>query len=219
MKGRFNTKYFFWFKVFLVLLVLYLGEASNIVCLLQPQYIPIGQNGLHGSGQIYFVPFETFPPAVLKRFASFYRNRYGLNLSILPVLPLPRTAFNAERGQFVAEELIRLLEQMFLASQLEAGSTIIALTDQDIYIRGYKWRYAFSFRVGQLAIISSARMNHRFMDVWPIDPEWQETRLRKMVTKDIGVLYYHLPLSSHCRSPVFGRIGGPQELDFMGEDL
>jgi hypothetical protein len=39
------------------------------------------------------------------------------------------------------------------------------------------------------------------------------------VTKDIGVLYYHLPLSSHCQSPVFGRIGGPQELDFMGEDL
>ena len=119
----------------------------------------------------------------------------------------------------MAEELIRLLEQMFLTSQLEAGSTIIALTEQDIYIRGYKWRYAFSFRVGQLAIISSARMNHRFMDVWPIDPEWQETRLRKMVTKDIGVLYYHLPLSSQCRSPVFGRIGGPQELDFMGEDL
>ena len=219
MKGRFNTKYFFWFKVFLVLLILYLGEASNIVCLLQPQYIPIGQNGLHGSGQIYFVPFETFPPAVLKRFASFYRNKYGLNISILPALPLSRTAFNPERGQFVAEELIRLLQQTSQDSQLEAGSTIIALTDQDIYIRGYKWRYAFSFRIGQLAIISSARMNHRFMDVWPIDSDWQEIRLRKMVTKDIGVLYYHLPLSSHCRSPVFGRIGGPQELDFMGEDL
>src|SRR5262245_49665217 len=219
MKRWFNAKYFFWVKVFLVLLVLYLGEASNITCLLQPQYIPIGQNGLRGSGQIYFLPLGTFPSAVLKRFVSFYRNKYGLNISILPTLPLPGNAFNAERGQFVAEELIRLLQQASQDSQLEAGSTIIAMTDQDFYIRGYKWRYAFSFRFGQLAIISSARMNHPFMGVWPIDPDWQETRLRKMVTKDIGVLYYHLPLSSHCRSPVFGRIGGPQELDFMGEDL
>jgi|SRR5689334_14191048 predicted Zn-dependent protease len=104
-------------------------------------------------------------------------------------------------------------------SQLEAGSTIIALTDQGIYIRKFNWRYAFSFRSGQIAIVSLARMDHRFMGVRPIDSDWQETRLRKMVTKDIGVLYYHLPLSAHCQSPVFGRIGGPQELDFMGEDL
>jgi len=55
--------------------------------------------------------------------------------------------------------------------------------------------------------------------MWPIDSDWQETRLRKMVTKDIGVLYYHLPLSSHCQSPVFGWIGGSQQLDFIGEDL
>jgi hypothetical protein len=80
-----------------------------------------------------------------------------------------------------------------------------------MYIRKFNWRYAFSFRSGQVGI-----------DSWEYGPDrfgWQETRLRKMVTKDIGVLYYHLPLSSHCQSPVFGRIGGPQELDFMGEDL
>jgi len=110
MKTRFKPKYFFWFKIILLLLILYLGEASNIVCLLQPQYSPIGRNGLHGSGEIYFIPLETFPAAVLKRFVSFYRNRYGLNISILPALALPRSAFNEERRQFVAEELIEFLQ-------------------------------------------------------------------------------------------------------------
>lgn len=214
-----KTKYYIWFKVALFVLVLYLGETSNIVCLLQPSYVPIGSGRLHGSDQIYFVPLHTFPRSVLERFVDFYRNKYGLNISILPALSLPEQAFNKDRGQFVAEELIRQLERMSQASQLESGSTIIALTDRDIYIQEYTWRYAFSFRTGRLAVVSSARMDHRFMGVWPIDQEWQETRLRKMVTKDIGVLYYDLPLSSHCRSPVFGRIGGPQELDFMGEDL
>jgi predicted Zn-dependent protease len=219
MKSWFTPKYFFWFKILLLLLILYLGEASNIVCLLQPQYVPIGRNGLHGSGQIYFIPLETFPAAVLKRFVSFYRNKYGVSILILPALPLPHSTFNEERRQFVAEELMGFLQQTTHDSQLEAGSTIIALTDQDLYIRKFNWRYAFSFRSGQMGIVSSARMDHRWMGVWPIDSDWQETRLRKMVTKDIGVLYYHLPLSSHCQSPVFGRIGGPQELDFMGEDL
>lgn len=219
MKSQLKTKHFFWFKIILLLLILYLGEASNIVCLLQPQYVPIGRSALHGSGQIYFIPLETIPSAVLKRFASFYRNKYGVNISILPAVPLPHSAFNEERRQFVAEELIEFLQQTSRDSQLEAGSTIIALTNQDIYIRKFTWRYAFSFRSGQIAVASSARMDHPWMGVWPIDSDWQETRLRKMVTKDIGVLYYHLPLSSHCQSPVFGRIGGPQELDFMGEDL
>ena|ERR1041384_4809898 len=214
-----KAKYYMWFKVISVLLVLYLGETSNIICLVQPGYVPIGQAGLHGSGHIYFVPLEAFPKIVLKRFVNFYRDKYGLNITILPAFPLPKQAFNEDRGQFVAEQLIRQLEQMAQAEQLEPDSTIIGLTDQDIYINEYDWRYAFSFRSGELAIVSSARMDHRFMGVWPIDSDWQETRLRKMVTKDIGILYYHVPVSNNCRSPVFGRVGGPQELDFMGEDL
>jgi archaemetzincin len=214
-----KIKYYAWFKIILFILVLYLGEASNIICLVQPRYVPIGQAGLHGSGHIYFVPLAEFPKVVLERFVVFYRNKYGMNISILPALPLPPQAFNEGRGQFVAEQLILLLQQMDQALELEPGSTIIGLTDRDIYIDQSNWRYAFSFRSGQLAIVSSARMDHRFMGVWPIDSDWRETRLRKMVTKDIGILYYQLSLSSNCRSPIFGRVGGPQELDFMGEDL
>jgi len=219
MKSRFKLTYSFWLKIIVVLLILYFGEVSNIACLFQGEYVPAEKSKLHGSGQIYFVPLQTFPTDVLKRFVSFYRNKYGMSISILPAVPLPSGAFNLERKQFVAEELIQLLQQTARDLKLDADSTIIAVTDRDIYIRKFNWRYAFGYRSGQMAVVSSARMDNWFMGVWPIDAGWQETRLRKMVTKDIGVLYYHLPLSSHCRSPVFGKIGGPQELDFMGEDL
>ena len=46
-----------------------------------------------------------------------------------------------------------------------------------------------------------------------------EARIRKMVTKNIGVLYYHLPQSIHPKSAMYGAIGGIEELDFMGEDF
>ena len=188
-------------------------------CLLQPPYVPLGLNGLYGVGQIYFVPIGDFPLDVVKSLVDFYRNKYGLDVIVLssPRPEMVEPAFNADRKQYIAEEIIHVLGQATVAFQ--PNTTIIALTNQDLYIREFNWRYAFGYRSDQLAVVSSARMDARFMAVWPISQEWKETRLRKMVTKYIGVLHYHLPMSTHCRSPLYGQIGGPQELDYMGEDL
>jgi hypothetical protein len=38
-----------------------------------------------------------------------------------------------------------------------------------------------------------------------------------MVGKNIGVLYYGLPLSGDPRSLLYANIGGPQELDSISE--
>jgi hypothetical protein len=47
--------------------------------------------------------------------------------------------------------------------------------------------------------------------------EVQFARFRKMVAKNIGVLYYRLPLSQDPRSLMYADIGGPQELDVMSD--
>lgn len=214
-----KTSNYIWLQVALFILLLYFGKVSNVACLIQEPYVPLGPNALQGIGQIYFVPIDTFPQDVLNRLKTYYWNKYGLSISVLPA-PLPAVvahAFNEERGQYVAEEIIDILGQATAA--WEPSSTIIALTEQDLYIRESNWRYAFGYRSDRRAIVSSARMDTRFMAVWPIDSEWKEKRLRKMVTKYIGVLHYRLSVSSNCRSPLFGKIGGPQELDFMEEDL
>lgn len=214
-----KATYVAWSKIVLFLLALYFGEVSNVACLIQERYIPRGPNSLHGIGEVYFVPIGTFPQDVLNRLVNYYQDKYGLSISVLsPPLPaLVARAFNEEREQYVAEDMVAILGQARVASDL--SSTLIALTDQDLYIRDSTWRYAFGYRSNQLAVISSARIGTRFMAVWPIDSEWKEKRLRKMVTKYIAVLHYRLPLSSNCRSPLFDKIGGPQELDFMEEDL
>lgn len=115
-------------------------------------------------------------------------------------------------GQYVAEEITRILGQAVVA--FEPDSTLIALTEEDIYIRGYSWKYVLGYRSGRRAVVSSARMAER-----PDDHERLEVRLRKMVTKYIGTLHYRLPVSSHCRSPQFDQIGGPEDLDSMDADL
>lgn len=201
------------------ILALYFEEVSNVACLIRERYVPLGPSSLHGIGKVYFVPIGTFPQDVLNRLVNYYQNKYGLSISVLsPPLPaIVSHAFNEERRQYVAEDIVAILGQATVASDL--NSTLIAFTDQDLYIRESSWRYAFGYRSNQWAVVSSARMDARFMAVWPIDSEWKEKRLRKMVTKYIGVLHYRLSLSSNCRSPLFNQIGGPQELDFMEEDL
>jgi hypothetical protein len=53
----------------------------------------------------------------------------------------------------------------------------------------------------------------------PVDLNLSETRLRKMVTKDIGILYYGLPQNQNPKSVLYNGIMGIEELDQVGEDF
>jgi hypothetical protein len=45
------------------------------------------------------------------------------------------------------------------------------------------------------------------------------SRIRKIVTKNVGVLYYKLGPSDNPRSVLYRNIGGLRELDNMSEDF
>jgi hypothetical protein len=53
----------------------------------------------------------------------------------------------------------------------------------------------------------------------PVSQERVDARTRKMVTKNIGVLYFQLPMSDDPRSVLYRNIGGAQEFDRMSEDF
>jgi hypothetical protein len=53
----------------------------------------------------------------------------------------------------------------------------------------------------------------------PPDENFAETRLRKMVTKDIGILYYGLAPNHNPRSVLYNQILGIEELDQVGEEF
>ena len=70
----------------------------------------------------------------------------------------------------------------------------------------------------QVAVVSYARMNPVIFGNLP-DDELLQSRLRKMVTKNVGIMCYGLPLSPDPRSVMYGNIGGTDELDVMTEDF
>lgn len=79
------------------------------------------------------------------------------------------------------------------------------------------WRFTFGCRATQLraGVVSTARMDLHYPGE-PLEDARPEVRLRKVVTKDIGILYYGLPQSSNPQSVLYNRILGIQELDAVG---
>lgn len=182
-------------------------------------YSQINKDSLKGSGRLYFVPLGDFPAATVKKLVSFYRREYGLQIQVLPNVQLPQTAINPARQQLIAEQAIEIMKQANPHLKNDREAILIGLTTADMYIAKYDWQFSFSWREqGRYAVVSSGRMT------WPVvkKPASEKlilTRLRKMVTKNVGILYYHLPQSDNPRSVLYRRVGGIRDLDYMGEDF
>lgn len=69
-----------------------------------------------------------------------------------------------------------------------------------------------------VAVVSYARMDPATLGQAP-DAAVLETRLRKMISKNIGIIYYGLPTSNNPRSAMFRNILGVDHLDRLTEDF
>lgn len=170
--------------------------------------------------RICFIPLAEFPAAEIVELAAYYRRKFKLENEILPSISIPENAIDYRRRQLVAETLVAGLHHARPELARDSGAIVIGFTDRDIYPLGEDWRFAFGWRDGNadVAVVSTARMDLHYRGEPPEEARL-EVRLRKIVTKDIGILYYGLPQNSNPRSVLYDGILGIQELDAVGEDF
>ncbi len=174
---------------------------------------------LPGSGKIFLVPLGRPTTYSLDDFPAYYQQKFGIEVEILPWVPLDPGVENPSRGQAVAEKLIDLMRRSEPAFSEDPDAFLIGISEKDMYIEAYSWRYAFNLRrKGRFAVVSTARMRSTSIPA-PAIPEAAYVRLRKMLTKNIGILYYKLPLSSDPTSVLYGRIDEARDIDDMGEEF
>ncbi len=155
----------------------------------------------------------------LDDFPAFYRSELGLTVQMLQPLPLDPTAFNAVRRQYIAERLIESLRRQLPRLANDPNAIVIAVTEADMYIQNFDWRYAFSLRMGgRFAVVSSARMQPP-----PNTPDGgaalYHARARKMVSKNVAVLAYGRAPNDDPTSLLYANAMGPEDLDLMREDF
>jgi len=125
---------------------------------------------------------------------------------------------DSSRRQLRAEALAASLRNAF--PEYDRNTILIGFTSQDIYPVSENWRFAFGWRSSATAsaVVSTARLSLPYAGL-PASAERASTRLRKVVTKDIGIFYFGLPQSSNPKSVLYNQIMGIEELDNAGEDL
>lgn len=165
---------------------------------------------------VYLSPLDGFPVAMLEQLADFYAVRYDLRVEVLPAADAGG-AWDPTRGQMVAEDALGVIRTAY-PEGTDQAAVVIAITHQDLYILNRPdWAWAFGWREqGRLGVISTARMLSG-TELFPED--FVMARLRKMITKYIGVLYFELPQSDDRSSVLYGNILGLGDLDAMGEDF
>lgn len=191
----------------------------SIGCVRREERSPFTKEGLQGSGKLYFVPLGDFPANKVNDLASYYRNKYGIEIATRPGVPLPPTAINQERNQLIAERAVEIMKQANPELTNDPQAIMIGLTDRDMYIDKFGWQFSYGYRTqGKYAVVSSGRMNEPNGGK-EVTEELISKRLRKIVTKYVGILYFRLPQSDDPRSVLYREIGGIDELDYIGEEF
>lgn len=171
-------------------------------------------------GPVYLVPVGEPEPPFLDELARHYAQKLGLRVVVLASVPIEEVAVDHDRDQLILEELLALIRRRYPAEAADRTAVMIGVTVYDAYIRSYtRWKWAFSLREDdQFAVVSTARMDNQNYGLGRND-EVLTARLRKMISKNLGIMYYGLGQSTDRRSVMFGPILGVDDLDSVGDDF
>ena len=176
---------------------------------------PIDVSGIHPGGRVVLVPIDDFPVDSAAAIAEHFRTTLGVAVDVAPAVAWPAGAYDESRRQMNSAAMLTRLESTYA----NAGAPVvtIGLTTRDMFNPGVSWAYVFSYRGDRVAVVSPARMDRGCMGLVQASDDRIMARLRKMVGKNIGILYFGLGLNTDPASMLYSQIGGPQELDAMGE--
>lgn len=171
-----------------------------------------------GTGNHFcLAPLGRVSPELVRDLVDYYEEEYGLRVGVLKPVAIPEGMLNEGRGQVDAIDLTELMEDQYPRDAHNQYAILIGLTPADMYISTVDWRYAFGLREPQ-PVISTARMDEAFYGL-PADDDLTFSRAMKVLSKYVGLFYYHLEPSDDPQSPMYNNILSPADLDDMGDRL
>jgi hypothetical protein len=152
---------------------------------------------------VYFVPLGDFPVDMTVALANYYHATYDLRIPTLDVVPVGEEARSEIADALVIDLALALVTKTYPQLAGDPNAILIALTSDYLHNRNVEdWgAVPFSWREDdQFAIVSTAEMTQ----LVPRDrPDAAATRLRKVVTKTIGIMYYGLAVNDDPRSVLY----------------
>jgi predicted Zn-dependent protease len=169
--------------------------------------------------KVYLVPLGLSKDESIAWAPTFYRAKFGLDVEVLPGTPLTTKEMDMQRKQIVAEECAEALIQSHPDLSRDPTILLVGVTSHDMFIRSFDWKYSENYREnGHVAVLSSARL-YPTLFLQKRNPELLAARLQKLLSKNLAILAFNLPMSSDYTSMLSGGVLSGDELDFMSGDI
>lgn len=156
---------------------------------------------LKGKGRIYLVQMgEHRDPYSMDDFAKWLHAKYALDVQVLPAMEIDSSAWDEKRHKYVAELLEAQLKQNHPDLAQDEDAYLIGFTDRIMYSTEEMWDSTFTQRDRlRAAIISSDGMKDTPVQLQYFGSEGAvdrfQARLKRILLKDVAVLYWHLPVN------------------------
>jgi len=165
--------------------------------------------------KVYLIPFGLDDGDSLDWAPGYYQAKLGIEVSLLPPIGVAESVVDTKRRQLDAEKCLDYIRKKHPGLWADPSAILVAVTSRDIFIRSFGWDYAENYRQNsRFAIVSSARLQPALL-LNRRNPEWLASRRKKMLTKNLAILYFDLPMSSDYTSLLSGGILSGTEVDFM----
>ncbi|MFB6134063.1 MAG: archaemetzincin family Zn-dependent metalloprotease [Halanaeroarchaeum sp.] len=102
--------------------------------------------------RIDIVPVGDVPPRVKREASTALRSVYDGEVSITDPQPLPSSAYDEGRDQYLAESFIDL------ASSAGGGEKAVAITTTDLYYRRRNYVFGLAYLDGRSCVVSTHRL-------------------------------------------------------------
>lgn len=180
---------------------------------------PVRRENLHLPvyGSVYLVPLGPRVAPLLARLPAYYQAKLGIQVTVLPAVVPPESVRDPSTRESIADSLIAFIERSHPRLAADPQATLIGVTAGDME-NSRHWKHGLNFRENPDAVIS----------LWPIEPGSSASRanplvlpvrLRKVVTKNIGLLIYPLTVSASPTSVLYATRGTASDIDMMGENF
>jgi YD repeat-containing protein len=165
---------------------------------------------------VFLIPMGLSETDNLDWAPDYYKAKLGIDAVVLPPAAWDPTLEDPHRHQLDANKCIEFLQRSYPELARDPFAILIGVTSHDMYIPNFHWSYAENWRAeDRFAIVSSARLHPPApLDGW--NPEWLNSRLQKLLTKNIAMLYFGLPMSSDYTSLLSGGVLSGSQIDKMG---
>jgi uncharacterized RDD family membrane protein YckC/predicted Zn-dependent protease len=190
---------------------------------------PVHDEGCPGPAKrLCLIPLDDAAEADVVALAAYFREMYDIDTYAMRPLGLEgREAYpgqlvvDEEREQLDGHSAVELMQRLYPNTIGLGTATVIGVTSYDIASRQvptYRFMYSARDTTLRLVLVSTARLEPVAWGEAP-DEDLRMSRVRKIVAREVGLMYYALPHSDDPRSVLQLTLSPLERLDAVDEEL